>query len=269
MKAIHCETWDEGRLTVNAAFAETLRANRLGTFDALMYYDKGDVAKNLRNDRTTHRLSLEAANGKQRDFYLKRHRPPPWRDYIKPLFNFSKPIVGARNEWLATQHFLQAGIPTTVPVAFGCAGRETFLVTEGLGEGIKLSAWFANGKRQNDAETEDVIDRIAGTAARMHSAGLHHQDFYLGHLMLPRDRDRGLQVLDLGRARWRHRLASRWIVKDLAQLRYSSRTLPDWAVERMFVRYFEIRRTSDAKRLRYRIDRKAERIARHTRKRRL
>ena len=269
MKAIRCETWDDGRLTVNAVFAETLRANRLDTFDALMQFEQGDIAKNLRSDRTTHRLSLETTDGQSRDFYLKRHRPPPWRDYIKPLLNLSKPIVGAKNEWLATQHFLQAGIPTTVPVAFGMSGGESFLFTQGLGDGAKLSEWFVDNNHQSDAETESVIDNIADTAARMHAAGLHHQDFYLGHLMLPADRERGLQVLDLGRARRRRRLASRWVVKDLAQLLYSSRMLPRWAIERMFARYFELRRNSNMKRMRYRIDRKADRIARHTHKRNL
>lgn len=269
MKAIRCETWDDGRLTVNAAFAETLRANSLTTFDALMQFEQGDVAKNLRSDRTTHRLSLETTDGQSRDFYLKRHRPPPWKDYIKPLLNLSKPIVGARNEWLATQHFLQAGIPTTVPVAFGTSGGESFLLTQGLGDGAKLSDWFTENNRTTGNEIEEVIDRVAATAARMHSAGLHHQDFYLGHLMLPTDRERGLQVLDLGRARRRRRLASRWVVKDLAQLLYSSRRLPKWAIETMFARYFELRRTPDTKQLRYRIDRKADRIARHTRKRKL
>lgn len=263
---MRCETWDDGRLTVNAAFAETLRANGLDTFDAIMHGEIGDVAKNLRRDRTTHRVSLTTPDGTAADFYVKRHRPPPLKDYIKPLLNLSRPIVGARNEWLATQYFLQAGIPTTVPVAYGHSGGESFLITEGLGDGVKLSQWFDDA---DESETAELVDRVAATALRMHTAGLHHQDFYLGHLLLPADRDRGLQVLDLGRARKRRRLGTRWIVKDLAQLKYSARNLPEWAVERLFARYFDSGHRSDGQHLRRRIDRKATRIARHTRKRKL
>jgi heptose I phosphotransferase len=60
----------------------------------------------------------------------------------------------------------------------------------------------------------------------MHDCGLHHQDFYLNHLLCrgePAELD--IRVIDLGRARHRSRLSRRWIIKDLAQLDYSARKL--------------------------------------------
>ena len=116
----------------------------------------------------------------------------------------------------------------------------------------------------------------------MHAAGLHHQDFYLTHLMVPLDAicatplpaaDRSpapdglrIQVLDLGRVRWQRRLSRRWIVKDLAQLDYSA---PHFAAsERMrFLAAYLGRRVETADRaLIRRILRKSRAIARHSKK---
>jgi heptose I phosphotransferase len=72
------------------------------------------------------------------------------------------------------------------------------------------------------AESRRIIREVAEVARRMHSAGLHHQDFYAGHILLPHDASRGIHILDLGRVRRCRRLGRIWIVKDLAQLNYSA-----------------------------------------------
>ena len=97
----------------------------------------------------------------------------------------------------------------------------------------------------------------------MHGAGLHHQDFYLGHLMLSQSQSDLIYVIDLGRVQKHARLSRRWIVKDLAQLDFSASATP---VERLrFLReYLGRRLTSEDRSLVADIQAKAAAIARHS-----
>jgi len=268
-------TWDNGRVTVNRNHTETLRAAGLCSFQTFMHAERGEVAKNLRRDRTTLRINLRNPPGEANSFYLKRHLSPPWKEYVKPLLRFRRPIVGARNEWHAIQEFHRAGIPTMVPVAFGECGTESFLLTEAIDGCAKLSEWMQRqfgddcsaAQKADDGETAAVVDAVARLARRMHSAGLHHQDFYLTHLLLPTDdADGSIYVIDLGRARRVRRLSSHWIVKDLAQLNYSARLFPQWARRRFLETYLDRCVQPSDRRLIRRIERKTARIARHGRK---
>ena len=87
---------------------------------------------------------------------------------------------------------------------------------------------------------------MADVARTMHAAGLHHQDFYLTHLMVPqRGPAAPIHVLDLGRVRFQPRLARRWIVKDLAQLNYSAVGVSASDRLRFLTRYLGHRPTRD------------------------
>jgi lipopolysaccharide core heptose(I) kinase len=291
------ETWDDGRLTVNREFAASLRTMEFSSFASFMSA-AGDVAKDLLPERTTVRLSLPGRDGQPRDFYLKRHRPSPLKEYVKPWLRLSRPLLGARHEWNAILQFHAAGIATMTPVAMGEHRGESFLLTEGIANCRKLSEWMESRFGGNDSwqklpasvasteagsfrhETQEpnhsesemtaIIDGVAELARAMHGQLLHHQDFYLTHLLLPLDhRGRRIHVIDLGRAMKRTRLARRWIVKDLAQLNYSASQFPDWARRRFLERYLgrPLRRSDD--RLRRQIEWKTARIARHSAKHRL
>ncbi len=276
MKNFAFESWDDGRITVNAAFANVLREHNLTTFAAVMQ-KQGETAKNLLKERTTVRLTLPAGDG-IRELYLKRHLASPWKEYVKPWLRFARPILGAKNEWNAILDFHRAGIPTMTPVAIGQNDRESFLITEGIAGCRKLSDWMSTrfGAEKSvknlpqDRETGDIIDGIATVARRMHTAGLHHQDFYLTHLLQPMDNSsRGIHVIDLGRAKRSVRLSRRWIVKDLAQLNYSANLLPAWTRTRFLETYFGRPVCASDKSLLRRIDAKTARIARHSQKHRL
>jgi heptose I phosphotransferase len=145
---------------------------------------------------------------------------------VKPLLHGQWPIVGARNEWDALFHFRAAGIPTMSPAAFGESRGRSLLVTEALDGCVKLSQWVIDHRpalRKPTLDDRQLLCDVAHLARAMHRAGLHHQDFYLGHLLLPITGARcGVHVIDLGRARKRRVLGERWIIKDLAQLLYSA-----------------------------------------------
>ena len=266
MKNIECERWDGGRLLVNRAFAEMLRANSLTTFASLMNFEGGTIAKNLLRERTTTRFSLppKPAGGNPREiaFYIKRHGPAPLKEYLKPLLRLRRPILGARHEWNAILRFHEAGIPTMTPVALGESGGHSFLVTQAIEECTKLSDEI----RENAPRSRELLARVAQLARRMHALGMHHQDFYLGHVLVRRDDPHKIYIIDLGRVRSHLRLGRRWIVKDLGQFAYSASSLSRGERLRFFKSYLGRKLNSADRRLWRQVERKSRSIARHSRK---
>jgi heptose I phosphotransferase len=266
------ESWDQGRLIVNAAFAGVLRDAGLTTFEAVWSYSGGRVAKNLLRERTTTRIELSDRHGGETVLYLKRHAPPPWKEYIKPLVRLRRPILGAWHEWNAILRFHEIGIRTMTPAALGRSGGHSLLLTDAIQGCRKLSELAAACELKNTraSQLDSFLTRIAAAARMMHAAGLHHQDFYLTHLLVPEPDDGAtLFVIDLGRVQQRRRLARRWIVKDLGQLSYSAAGLDD-AFRRRFLELYLNRplTTADAGLVRQ-IERKTRSIARHSHKNRL
>ncbi|MSR58788.1 MAG: hypothetical protein EXS05_14235 [Planctomycetaceae bacterium] len=295
------EIWDDGRLHIHPRFASLLRANGLTSCDAFFNYEGGELVRRV-GTRETRRLTLEPPACGLADtpadgavLYLKRHGPPRWRDRIMPWLHFSRPIHGARNEWEAIGLFAAAGISTMTPVAFGEAGPRSLLVTEALPAKCNLLEWVAaHAQCQAQCQTQcgavsnqsgvagltcptlghvgprDLIEEVAEIARRMHSAGLHHQDFYLNHLLLcDRDGRPDIRVIDLGRVRQQSNLGKRWIIKDLSQLDFSAAGF-DCVNRLRFLRLYLGRPfTTDDRRTVRKIMAKSKRIASHTKKHRL
>lgn len=219
MTSFHLENHDSGRLIVNGAFSELLRRHGRLTFDSNWTQTAdADVAKNARTDRVTLRFTL-ADNGVNRGFYIKRHTRSSWKEYLKPLLRLTWPILGARNEWNAILEFHQVGLPTMTPVALGESGSDSFLITEALENCTKLSQLNLSS---DDRMRVSLIRQVAHLSKKMHGAGLHHQDFYLGHLMQSQKDASQIYIIDLGRVCKRKSLSRRWIIKDLAQLDFSA-----------------------------------------------
>jgi heptose I phosphotransferase len=260
------ESWDDGRVTVNAGFAPLFRARGWTTFAAI--WDRSAtalVAKRLRTDRVTLRFELADNDGAPRAFYIKRHTATSWTEYLKPLLHGGLPCIGARVEWQAILDFHAARLPTMTPVMLGERGRESFLITAALDGCEKLSETLP--KESALSSRHALAAELGELARRMHAAGLHHQDFYLGHLLRPRNKSEPIHVIDLGRVRhhgpW---FARRWIVKDLAQLNYSARAVSRTDRLRFLQAYLGRDVAAGDKSLVRSILRKTARIARHSRK---
>ncbi|MBI3863917.1 MAG: lipopolysaccharide core heptose(I) kinase RfaP [Planctomycetia bacterium] len=265
--------FDKGRLIVNRRFVDIFHQNGLLTFESLYSWNVGQVVRRIKS-RSTTRIELNDAGGR-RAFYLKRHEPPQFQEWLRPLLNLGRPVLGSRNEWNAIQWFHAAGIPTMTPVAFGEADGRSLLVTEDLQSNVTLLDWVnsfcdAGPKRPNDELQRALIARVAALACRMHQAGIHHQDFYLNHMLLcghPSTLD--VRVIDLGRAGRPGKLSRRWILKDLSQLDFSARRL-SCADRLRFLRLYLGRPFSRSDRRLVRlIAVKSRRIAKHTAKHRL
>jgi len=271
VKSFAFDEWDGGRLTVNRDFAPLLTRHALTTFDAIANFTGGQVAKNVLRERTTTRLDLMEADGTTRTLYLKRHQQPGLWELVKPLLRLTRPIVGARNEWEAILRFHQSGIATMVPVAIGEADGRSFLITKGIEGCQKLTAWMDSHKHALHngqlASLRKIAAGVADVARTMHAAGLHHQDFYLTHLMLPQSGAAApIHVLDLGRARFQRRLARRWVVKDLAQLDFSADGVSSSERLRFLSHYLGRKVTRGDRVLMTSIVKKSRAIARHSRK---
>lgn len=261
--------WDHGRLQVNAAYADVLKANNLTTFDSLMRYAGGEVAKHLIAERPTTRIELATPDGPL-VCYLKRHAPAKLKEYLKPLIRLRWPRIGAEPEWKAIRRFHEVGIPTMTPVAWGQSGRESLLVTLAIEGCEKLSDWMRRTPRPATAEqvadVRRIIREVAEVTRKMHQAKMHHQDLYAGHILLPHDATRGIHILDLGRVRHCRHLAMIWIIKDLAQLHYSTGWFTAADRLRFLQTYLGRRLQSADRRFIRRILRKAASIGRHSRK---
>jgi heptose I phosphotransferase len=228
--------WDDGRLQVNRQFSHVLEANGLTTCDALLKWPQGQIVRQIKS-RSTSRIVLAGNSGEQA-FYIKRHGPPRLRERIRPLLNLSWPILGARNEWEAILRFRVAGLPTVTPVAFGELQQHSLVMTQDLGTDFTLIDWVNEtaDRRQSGESSEPaelpslkrrLIHRVAAIARQMHECGIHHQDFYLNHMLwLPNDADLDIRLIDLGRVVQTSKRSRRLIIKDLAQLDFSARRLP-------------------------------------------
>ena len=272
------DEFDGGRLIVNRQFRELFVAHGLTTFAALYAWRDGEVVRKVKS-RSTARVELTSAKlpGQTLTFYIKKHGRPKLKEYLKPLLNFGRPILGARNEWEAILEFHAAGIPTMIPIAFGESGDQSLVMTEGLGTDYTLLDWASSRwadaaqvgltNEQREGCQRELISRVAQIASRMHARGAHHQDFYLNHMLWCGDRSRyDLRIIDLGRVRFHKKLSRRWIIKDLAQLDYSASGL-SCADRLRFLRLYLGRPFTKAdRRLVRAILCKSRRIATHTAK---
>lgn len=226
MKRLDLEAWDRDRLLVQSEFSSILRDHDLTTFEALMDPKLGIPVKAALHYRRTACVELDDSHGTCR-FFIKCHEPAPLREYVKPLIRLRWPIVGARNEWEAMIKFHELGIPTMVPVAFGRDGRRSFVMTQAIEDCTKLSDWMETHLKEPDGDARRqarrIVHRLARIVRTMHRARMHHQDLYLGHLLLPNDPEsQDLFVIDLGRVDGHLPWSRHWIIKDLAQLEFSS-----------------------------------------------
>lgn len=161
-------------------------------------------------------------------YFIKRHQGARLGELLKNLLSLRLPVVSARNEFVALRAMQALGLQVPQPAAYGRRGwlpaqLESFLVTHDVGPHESLEDHCRDWGRHKPAFAHKrvLLLQVADIARRMHSAGICHRDFYLCHF-LRRQRDGALVVIDLHRALVKQRLATRWIIKDLAGLWFSA-----------------------------------------------
>jgi heptose I phosphotransferase len=188
--------------------------------------------------RSTGRLVL-AARGRELVVYLKRHyRLPRWRGLLAALW----PDGGwspALEEWRRLEWAREQGLAVPGAVAAGEFldpwGRlRSFLAVEELTGMVAVNEAIPAARARLDATTFRLWKLALGRELARLSRALHdrrrfHKDLYLCHFFIPaadsgllpdfRGRVHLIDLHRLARHRWTWPI---WLVKDLAQLLYSS-----------------------------------------------
>ena len=187
------------------------------------------------------RLRLGDNQGQERTLYLKRFEHPPLRRQIARWRGSCWGLSSAGVEWHNARRLAEAGVAAARPVAYGQQMRgpwevRSFILLAEVG-GASLERWAAAHMPPSDREPDarrprELCDQLARFAARFHRAGFVHRDLYLSHVFIEpagssstgggAGAGEPFCLIDLQRVfrpRWRHR---RWVVKDLAQLNYST-----------------------------------------------
>ncbi len=239
----------EPDLWVNEKFLQLLRRQGLTGFAAILHTSQRTQIEYNRNKRIS--LLNLAGEGREQVCFFKFHRRRgSWITRVLAAAGLQAKSQGIQ-EWRNILQFQSAGLPTATPVAAGerllaDGSRESFLMTLRLDGYLPLDRYIAARlvAPLSDAARREkrlLIRATAELARNMHGAEFNHQDFYLCHIFARFDAENGpdLKIIDLqrvGRGRFPGR---RWIVKDLAQLHYSSLALPLSRFDRLrFLHYY-------------------------------
>ena len=195
---------------------------------------EGDVYRAKEGRRTL----LFTHHGKE--YFAKIHHGIGWGEIWKNLMSFRMPVIDASNEWKAVDVLEKVGVPTVKIVGKGVRGknparRESFVIMEALHERIEVEDFLKElhvtcSPQKGFLLKRAILHRVAGSAKRMHEAGMNHRDFYLCHFhILEKDWSQwvpgdpfNLPLLDLHRAQIRERVPHRWLAKDLGALLFSA-----------------------------------------------
>jgi tRNA A-37 threonylcarbamoyl transferase component Bud32 len=142
-------------------------------------------------------------------FYLKHNRVADARSWLRHLVRPSK----ARQEYESALAVAARGVPTVSPLAFGeqtsLPGGESFLITRGLDGCIPLNLFLARTLPRLDTERRSRIrlrlaDELGLLVARIHDAGILHNDFHTGNILVCLDPDDEIRLylIDLNSVRF-------------------------------------------------------------------
>ena len=181
-----------------------------------------------------------------RHYFIKTHTGVGWQEILKNLIYFRLPVLGAMDEWHGIHHLQRLNIKTLSVAAYGTtrgmynwARRRSFIVTDEITDSKSLEEFCSEWKTHPPTSPSEIrfkrwlIEQVAVIARKMHKSGANHRDFYLGHFLLQPGYRGGhlsadasrLFVIDLHRMQLRRRTPTRWQVKDIAGLHYSSLNL--------------------------------------------
>lgn len=220
---LNTETLDNGKLIVNTAFSEIIRANGLDSAMSL-WKVQAEIVKAVVPERSTGRIWLRSPEtGVLVEFYIKKFTPPAIGERLKNWICLKPGWYDAFHEWRAINKLLDFGLNTMQPAAVAQAGANSCLLTRGITDFVRASDLMSELHIHRDRKLRHRIVRdMACIMAGMHANGMAHQDFYLVHILIRPEENHRLYIIDLQRMIMSQRLSMRWRVKDLAQILFSS-----------------------------------------------
>lgn len=234
---------EKNNLKVNVEYLDLLNSKNLLDFEILWNLE-GNYFYYKKRYRTIKAYNLDGFK-----LYLKRYE-----------FN----VVEAKNEW---QNFLLLwgkGFPSLTPVIFGSTGDKAFVGTQEL---IFPSSLRLINERLISLEI--LLLRFSQFLAFFHENNFFHQDCYIGHFHYNIEKST-FHIMDVARLKYNPRFKIKYLIKDLAQLKYSfieifGNQYPYWW-NFFWIKYNEYRVKRLGKLVKFSINKKAMWINRHTQK---
>ena len=211
------------------ALLEAVALAGLDTLDGAFAYGGGqDITKAGLGRRRRTRLVLPDGRGQCHSLYLKRYGREPLAGWLRRLVTYGPGRSPARTEFENIRAARAAGVATMQAVIFGDDSpwawrRRSYIIVAPV-PGDALERCFERFLAMNPSReaAEDFTRKLAKMVSTLHGAGYVHRDLYSSHVFLcAAGGPAKLYLIDLARMfrpRWRW---FRWVVKDLAQLKYS------------------------------------------------
>lgn len=211
------------RIEVSPGSAAELREAGIAAFDGVWELAGGEMVAQHR-DRSVCRVSVPWG-GRRLVLFVKRLGRAHFKHVLESLVCLERPLSKCLREWKFAGLLEAAGVSTPPMLAagevrLGPLPLESFLVTREMEESIELDEYLGNGDGSGPPgaiSRRELTNELAGTVARMHSAGLFHQDLYAKHIFIRRTGGKFvINIIDLQRMRKSSR--ERFAIKDLAAL---------------------------------------------------
>lgn len=163
-------------------------------------------------------------------YFVKLHEGVGWREIAKNLLALRRPVLGARNEFVACQHLRAHGVPAPAVAGFGVSGwhparRRSFVACDAL-DGFESLEALAGCEDLAPLMRRRLLLATAALLRAMHAAGVYHRDCYAAHILADTAQwaagHATLAIIDLHRARVKRALPRRWRRRDLAALLFSA-----------------------------------------------
>lgn len=180
-------------------------------------------------------------------YFLKKQDKTPWLEYIKNWVQGKKPISDLISEWRALNFCKQNQICAPNPVIYGkkpsLFRNQSLILISAIEPNIDLEQFTQfNSAVISKKLLRFLIKKTGIFMGKMHKANWHHRDCYLCHFLLPIDKstlaktrntlenqiidsNMDLFLIDWHRAGKHKSSSSRWVIKDLAGLYFSSKHL--------------------------------------------
>lgn len=216
-------------------------------------------------------------NGVRKSLFVKRFENPPYRAArrVRSVGVGIRSIAGVEWHWM--HHLRNVGISCPRPVAFGeeftGTKEKRSVVVSAAVPGQSLEKWTTRWP-EIESQRHRVLFGVARLIRQFHGLGLIHRDLYLSHIFFDPSLtdENGLSLIDLQRIFQPVYGKTRWVVKDLASLNYSTpRAIYSRADRLRWLRAYlgKAKLGRDGRKLAYRVIGKTLRVARREERRRV
>ncbi|WP_152053453.1 lipopolysaccharide kinase InaA family protein [Tautonia marina] len=182
--------------------------------------------------------------------YVKEFLVPTWREILRQWFRRGK----GRNEAKQARKLAAIGVPTIRPVALGERRVRKFLfentlISPEIPDAIPLDRFLRDvlptmERRRAVIVRHRLAEALGALTARLHDAGMRHDDFHPGNLLLRLDQadQPWLAMIDLDAMRVGKPLSAKAAAANLARLNHASLLLATRTDRQRFLRtYVDVR----------------------------